>query len=81
MIRAESVIISLFGAIVGVVIGTVLGVAFSYSLKNQGITDIVVPLGSLIVFLVLAALLGLAAAMWPGRRAAKLDVLVAIAAE
>jgi hypothetical protein len=33
------------------------------------------------VFLVLAALLGLGAASWPGRRAAKLDVLTAIAAD
>ncbi len=32
-------------------------------------------------FLVLAALLGLVAASWPARRAAKLDVLAAIAAE
>jgi putative ABC transport system permease protein len=39
-----------------------------------------VPLASLVIFLVLAALLGLAAATWPARRAAKLDVLVAISA-
>jgi putative ABC transport system permease protein len=35
----------------------------------------------MIVFLVLAALLGLVAAGWPARRAARLDVLGAIAAE
>ena len=58
-----------------------LGVAFAASLKQQGITDIVVPVSSLIVFLVLAALLGLGAASWPARRAAKLDVLAAIATE
>ena len=40
-----------------------------------------VPVSNLIVFLVLAALLGLVAASWPARRAAKLDVLAAIAAE
>ena len=81
MIRSESVILSLFGAIIGVVVGTALGVAFASSLKQQGITDLVIPFGSLVVFLVLAALLGLAAASWPARRAAKLDVLAAIAAE
>ncbi len=81
MIRSESVILSLFGAIIGVVVGTALGVAFAASLKQQGITDLVIPFGSLIVFLVLAALLGLAAASWPARRAAKLDVLAAIAAD
>ena len=40
-----------------------------------------VPFTSLVVFLVLAALLGLLAASWPARRAAKLDVLAAIAAD
>jgi putative ABC transport system permease protein len=81
MIRSESVILSLFGAIIGVVVGTALGVAFASSLKQQGITDLVIPFGSLVVFLVLSALLGLAAASWPARRAAKLDVLAAIAAD
>ena len=61
--------------------GTALGVAFASSLKDQGITDIVVPVSSLVVFLVLSGLLGLGAASWPARRAAKLDVLAAIAAE
>jgi putative ABC transport system permease protein len=81
MIRSEAVILSLFGAIVGVLIGTALGVAFASSLKQQGITDLVVPFASLVTFLVIAALLGLGAASWPARRAAKLDVLAAIAAE
>ena len=81
MIRSESVILSLFGAIIGVVVGTALGTAFAASLKQQGITDIVIPVASLVVFLVLSALLGLGAASWPARRAAKLDVLAAIASE
>ena len=51
------------------------------SLRSQGFTDLVVPISNLVVFLVLAALLGLLAASWPARRAAKLDVLAAIAAE
>jgi putative ABC transport system permease protein len=63
------------------VLGTGLGVALSAALKKQGITDIVIPYSNLVVFLVIAALLGLAAASWPARRAAKLDVLAAIAAE
>jgi len=81
MIRSEAVILSLFGAIIGVVVGTALGTAFAASLKQQGITDIVVPISSLVVFLVLAGFLGLGAASWPARRAAKLDILAAIAAE
>ena len=81
MIRSEAVILSLFGAIIGIVVGTALGTAFAASLKQQGITDIVIPYGRLVVFLVIAALLGLGAAIWPARRAAKLDVLAAIAAD
>ncbi len=81
MIRSEAVILSVFGAVIGVVIGTGLGLAFSASLKQQGVTDLVVPYASLVIFLVLAALLGLVAASWPARRAARLDVLAAISSE
>jgi putative ABC transport system permease protein len=81
MIRSESVILALFGALIGVVVGTGLGIAFASSLKQQGITDIVVPVASLVVFLLLSALLGLGAASWPARRAAKLNILAAIASE
>jgi putative ABC transport system permease protein len=81
MIRSESVILAVFGAVIGIVVGTGLGIALSSSLKSQGITSIVVPYNSLLIFLVAAAVLGLIAASWPARRAAKLDVLAAIAAE
>jgi putative ABC transport system permease protein len=50
-------------------------------LQQQGITDLVIPVASLVVFLVLSGLLGLGAASWPARRAARLDVLAAISAE
>jgi putative ABC transport system permease protein len=81
MIRSESVILAVFGAIIGIVVGTLLGIALVSSLRSQGLTNLVVPISSLVIFLVLAALLGLLAASWPARRAAKLDVLAAIAAE
>jgi putative ABC transport system permease protein len=81
MIRSEAVILSVFGALIGVLVGTGLGVAFAASLKQQGITDIVVPVPTLIIFLIIAAILGLLAASWPARRAARLDILAAIAAQ
>jgi putative ABC transport system permease protein len=81
MIRSESVIIALFGAVSGLVIGTALGVALAESLRQNGVSTISIPVASLVVFLILAALLGLAAARWPARRAARLDVLTAIATE
>lgn len=81
MVRAESVIIAVFGAVVGIVIGTLLGLALASSLRHSGVTNIAVPVPSLLLFLVLSAVLGLIAATWPGRRAANLDVLAAIAAQ
>jgi len=69
MIRSEAVILALFGRSSG---GhrDGLGVAFADSLQQQGITDLVIPVASLVVFLVLSGLLGLGAASWPARRAA-----------
>ena len=81
MIRSEAVILAIFGAIIGIIIGTGMGIALVSSLKNQGITDTVVPVSRLVIFLIIAAVLGLIAATWPARRAARLDVLAAIAAQ
>jgi putative ABC transport system permease protein len=81
MIRSESVILAIFGAVIGIVVGTLLGIALVSSLHSQGITATVVPWTSVVVFLVLAGVLGLIAASWPARRAARLDVLEAIAAQ
>ncbi|HEX3712606.1 MAG TPA: ABC transporter permease [Trebonia sp.] len=80
MIRSESVILATFGAVIGIVVGTLMGLALVSSLRQQGISETAVPVTRLVLFLVLAALLGLAAAGWPARRAARLDLLAAIAA-
>jgi putative ABC transport system permease protein len=81
MIRSESVILATFGAVIGIVIGTLMGLALVSSLRQQNITETSVPWLRLVEFLILAAVLGLVAASWPARRAARLDVLAAIAAE
>jgi putative ABC transport system permease protein len=81
MIRSESVIITLFGGVVGILRGLVLGIVLAYALRNNGVTTIAVPVPSLIAFVVLSAVLGLIAASWPARRAANLDILAAIDAQ
>jgi putative ABC transport system permease protein len=79
MVRCEAVILAVFGAIIGIIIGTGMGIALVSSLRPQGLSQIAMPWSSLAVFLVLSMLLGLVAATWPARRAARLDVLAAIA--
>ncbi len=81
MVRSEAVILAVFGAVIGIVVGTGLGLALVDSLKHKGVTETAVPVSSLVIFLVLAALLGLVAATWPARRAARLEVLAVIASQ
>lgn len=78
MIRLEAVVISVYGAVLGVVLGTLFGVALSRALADQGITEVVVPFPRMGVFLLVAALIGVLAALGPARRAARLQVLDAI---
>jgi putative ABC transport system permease protein len=80
MVRSEALIISVFGTLMGVFVGLLFGRAIVASLHNQGIA-FSVPVGQLIVFIVLAALAGLLAGTFPARRAARLDILRAIATE
>jgi putative ABC transport system permease protein len=77
-IRAESLLVSLIGAILGLVLGVGLGAAVVSALSSSFITTLAIPVPTIIVVLILAAIFGVAAAVWPARRAAKLDVLEAI---
>jgi putative ABC transport system permease protein len=79
MVRLEAVVISLYGAVLGLVLGTLFGVALSRALADQGISELAVPVGRMAIFLLIAALIGVLAAVGPARRAAKLQVLDAIA--
>ncbi|HJP65517.1 MAG TPA: FtsX-like permease family protein, partial [Actinomycetota bacterium] len=81
MIRAESVITSVMGAILGLVVGVFFGFAVVRALSSQGIDTLQVPAVQLVSYVVLAALAGMVAAIWPARRAARLDVLAAISYE
>ncbi|MFJ1703331.1 ABC transporter permease [Kitasatospora sp. NPDC088346] len=79
MVRLESVVISLFGAVIGVLLGCFLAWATTRTLASDlpGLTT-VVPYGRMLVFLALAGLTGMVAAIWPARRAARLDILTSI---
>lgn len=80
-IRSEACIISLIGATEGVVVGGLFGWAMVHALGSQGITHLVVPFGFLAILFALAGLAGIVASMSPSRRAAKLNVLDAIATQ
>lgn len=79
MITVEAVVISIFGALLGVAVGTGLGAAVVRALKDEGITDLILPWGQMGVFLALAAIIGVIAAVLPAVRAARINVLGAIA--
>jgi putative ABC transport system permease protein len=81
MIRWEAVLIAVFGALLGTAVGLFFGWAMVQALKTQGITELTVPVGQLIFYILIAALFGVLAAWLPARRAAKLDVLSAISYE
>ncbi len=81
MIRIESVVIAVFGALLGIVLGVTFGVALQRSIADQGIEVLSVPWIQLLIFLVVAAGVGVLAALWPARRAARLDVLQAVTTE
>ncbi len=81
MVRLESVVISLYGAVLGLGLGALLGVSLVHALAGEGLSEVVVPGGQLVGFLVLGAVIGVVAAAFPARRAGRLDVLQAIATE
>jgi len=67
--------------VLGVALGLAAGWALQRSLADDGIDVLSIPGGQLAIFVVLAGIVGVLAALWPGRRAARLDVLKAITTE
>jgi len=72
-------VVSLLGAVMGLVIGVILGAAIVHAASSSGLSVLSIPVPTIIVVLIVAALIGVIAAVWPARRAARLDVLQAIA--
>ena len=79
-IRWEAIIIAVFGTALGLAIGTLFGWAIVRAMADQGIDTLTVPVGTLAVLTVIAGIAGAGAAILPARRAARLDVLEALAA-
>jgi putative ABC transport system permease protein len=80
MVRYESVITALIGAILGTVLGVIFASLLAVPLADEGF-ELSYPIVTLLILLVLAALAGVLAAIFPARRAARLDVLRALAYE
>ena len=78
IIRWEAVITALIGGVLGVFMGVVLAVLFTQPLDDFTLS---IPVPSLIIVLILAGVAGVGASVLPARRAAKLDVLEALAYE
>jgi putative ABC transport system permease protein len=81
MVTVEAVVISVFGALLGVVVGTGLGAAATRALADEGIDRLALPWADMGTYLVLAAVVGVVAAVLPAIRAARTNVLTAIAYE
>jgi putative ABC transport system permease protein len=81
LVRWESVIIALLGAILGIVIGIGFGWVIVNALSSEGISEFRAAPTRLVIIFLVAAVFGVIAAILPARRAAKLDVLQAISTE
>jgi putative ABC transport system permease protein len=75
MIRHESVITSLIGGLLGIILGIVLG---GLLIARVDFIEFSLPVGQLIIFGVLTIVVGILAAIFPARRAAKLNPLEAL---
>jgi putative ABC transport system permease protein len=79
MVRLESLVISLFGGVLGIGLGVFFGWAAGELVASRMATyELVLPWTRMGVFLLLAATVGVLAALWPARRAARLNMLAAI---
>jgi putative ABC transport system permease protein len=80
-VRLESIVITGYGGLLGVLVGLALGGVLQHVMLAEELWRIDVPLPLVLVSLVGMVLVGVVAAIWPARRAAKADILAAVAAE
>jgi putative ABC transport system permease protein len=81
MVLAESAMVAVFGAVMGVGLGIAFGLVLATAMPSSVITTIAIPVGTIALIVVIAAVCGVVAGLLPARRAARLDVLQAIASE
>ena len=78
-IYLESALIALFGAVVGVALGLTFGALFVRTLRDQGLEHTSLPWVQAVLLLVISAVVGVLAALWPAIHAARTPPLAAIA--
>jgi putative ABC transport system permease protein len=81
MIRWESIIVSIMGSLLGTGVGVFFAWILVQGLRDEGLDIFRVPGRSLAIYVAIAAVAGVIAAIGPARRAARVDVLRAIAYE
>ncbi|TDD58664.1 FtsX-like permease family protein [Kribbella antibiotica] len=81
MLRVESIAVTLLGALLGLLVGVLTAAAIQRVLVDDGLGVLDIPVLQLIGAMLVSALIGVLAAVWPSRRAARLNVLQAIATE
>jgi putative ABC transport system permease protein len=81
MIRLESVVIAVFGAVLGLGLGLVWGVCTQQVLALQGMGALAIPWGTIVAVVIGSAVVGVVAALLPALRASRMNVLAAIAHE
>ncbi|MEU6507513.1 ABC transporter permease [Streptomyces sp. NPDC046942] len=81
MIRLESVVIAVFGAVLGLGLGLVWGVCMQRVLALRGLKELAVPWTTIVAVVLGSAVVGVVAALLPALRASRMNVLAAIAHE
>ncbi|GAA1584487.1 ABC transporter permease [Kribbella hippodromi] len=81
MLRVESIAITLLGTVLGLLLGVTIAASVQSAMVDNGLSVRAIPVLQLVIAAVVAGGFGVLAAVWPSRRAARLDVLRAIASE
>ena len=77
MVRYESAITAAIGGVLGIAVGILFGALITASLNELGLV-FRIPVGQLVIFFVLAVIVGIIGAVLPARRGARIDVMQAV---